>query len=126
LRHPTGPARISALNLAEVIDVMVRTYRRSRAETADALNLLESGGLLIAGVDADIGTSAGELHAWHYDRKTSPLSMADCVAVATAAALGEPLATSNPPLAAAAHAEGVTVIGLQDANGRRPQRKLGG
>ena len=63
---------------------------------------------------------AGELHAKHYDRKTSPLSMADCVALATAAALAEPLATSDPPLAAAAQAEGVTILGLQDVNGRRP------
>ena len=105
---------------------MARVYGRSHAETMDALILLESGGLQIAVIDAYIGTSAGELHARHYDRKTSPLSMADCFGLATAAALGEPLATSDPPLAAAAHAEGVTVIGLPDANGRRPRGKLGG
>ena len=99
---------------------MARIYRRSHAETMDALILLESGGLQVAVIDAEIGTSAGELHARYYDRKTSPLSMADCVALATATALGEPLATSDPPLAAAAAAEGVTVIGLPDANGRRP------
>jgi len=99
---------------------MTRIYRRSLAETMDALILLESGGLQIAVLDADIGTSAGELHAKHYDRKTSPLSMADCVALATAAALGEPLATSDPPLAAAARAAGVAVVGLPDADGRRP------
>lgn len=120
LRDPTRPARISALNLAEVVDVMARIYHRSPAETMDALILLESGGLQIAVIDTDIGTSAGKLHARHYDRKTSPLSMADCVALATAAALGEPLATSDPPLAAVADAEGVTVIALLDAKGRRP------
>jgi uncharacterized protein with PIN domain len=120
LRDPAQPARISALNLAEVVDVMARVYGRSHAETKDALILLESGGLQVADVDADIGTSAGELHARHYDRKTSPLSMADCVALATAAALGEPLATSDPPLAAAAKLEGVAVISLPDAGGRRP------
>lgn len=100
--------------------MMARIYRMLHSDTMDALVLLESGGLQIAVIDADIGMSAGELHAKYYDRKTSPLSMADCVALATAAALGEPLATSDPPLAAAAHAEGVTVIGLRDANGRRP------
>ena len=102
------------------MDVISRVYGRSHAETTDALVLLQSGGLQIADVDADIGTSAGKLHARYYDRKTSPLSMADCVALATAAALGEPLATSDPPLAAAAHAEGVTLIGLPDATGRHP------
>ncbi len=86
----------------------------------DALALLESGGLQIAVVNADIGISAGELHARHYDRKTSPLSMADCVALATAAVLGEPLATSDPALAAAARAEGVTIVPLPDTSGRPP------
>ncbi|MEA2608453.1 MAG: hypothetical protein QOJ75_696, partial [Chloroflexota bacterium] len=75
---------------------MARIYRRSHADTMDALTLLESGGLQIADLDADIGISAGKLHAQHYDRKISPVSMADCIALATAAALGEPLATSDP------------------------------
>jgi len=34
--------------------------------------------------------------------------------------IGEALWAMIPPLAAAAHAEGVTVIGLPDANGQRP------
>jgi predicted nucleic acid-binding protein len=99
---------------------MARIYRRSHAETMHALILLESGGFQITVVDADIGSSAGELHAKHYDRKSSPLSMADCVALATATAVGEPLATPDPPLAAAAKLEGVAVIPLPDASGRRP------
>jgi predicted nucleic acid-binding protein len=99
---------------------MARIYRRSLAETMDALMLLETGGLRIAVIDAATGASAGELHARHYDRKTSPLSMADCVALATAVVLREPIATSDPPLAAAARLEGVTVIPLPDASGRRP------
>jgi predicted nucleic acid-binding protein len=99
---------------------MARIHGRSNAETMDALILLESAGLQIALIDADIGVAAGVLHAKHYDRKTSPLSMADCVALATAAALGEPLATSDPPLAAAARAAGVTIVGLPDSRGRLP------
>ncbi len=99
---------------------MARIYRRARVETMNALILLESGGLEIAVIDVDIGISAGDLHARHYDRKTSPLSMADCAALATAIALGEPLATSDPHLAAAARAEGVTVVSLRDSTGRRP------
>jgi predicted nucleic acid-binding protein len=108
------------LNLAEVIDVMTRIYARATTLTLDAVVLLESGGLHIAAVDADIGTAAGELHARHYDRRTSPLSMADCVALATSLSLAQPLATSDPALAAAARLEGAAVIGLPDARGRRP------
>ena len=69
---------------------MTRIYHRAHADTLDALMLIETGGLEIAVVDHDIGVAAGRLHARHYDRKTSPLSMADCVALATSAALGEP------------------------------------
>ncbi len=99
---------------------MTRIYDRAPALTLDALVLLESGGLRVAEVGADIGITAGELHARHYDRKTSPLSMADCVALATSLSLAQPLATSDPALAAAARIEGAAVIALPDARGRRP------
>jgi predicted nucleic acid-binding protein len=111
---------ISAINLAEIVDVMTRIYRRTPAETLDALALLESGGLRVAPVDADLGLAAGALHAQHYDRRTSALSMADCVALATARALEEPLATSDPSLAAAATASGVEIMPLPDSHGRLP------
>ena len=86
----------------------------------DALVLLEAGGLRVVPVDADVGLDAGRLHASLYDRRTSPLSMADCVALATAASLGEPLATSDPPLALAAQKEGVEVVRLGDSKGQAP------
>ena len=99
---------------------MTRIYDRPSASTDNALMLLESAGLQIAAVDVAIGMVAGDLHARLYDRKTSPLSMADCVALATSMSLGQPLATSDPALAAAARLEGVAVIALPDAKGRRP------
>jgi len=120
LRDPTTIVSVSAINLAEVVDVMARIYRRTPEETLDALALLESGGLRVTPVDADIGLEAGALHAQHYDRRTSALSMADCVALATARVMQEPLATSDPALAAAAKASGVEVMPLPDARGRRP------
>jgi len=122
MRDPTNESKVSAVNLAEVIDVMARIYDQTPADMMQALALLEAAGLTIAPVDAEIGVSAGELHARHYDRKTSPLSMADCVALATAMALDEPLATSDPPLAIAARTENVQVIALPDAEGRLPTR----
>ena len=120
LRDASQPAHISALNLAEVVDVMARIYKRPSSSTMDALILLEAGGLEVVPVDADLGVEAGQLHARLYDRQTSPLSMADCVALATAATLGERLATSDPPLAAAAASEGVGLIPLLDSRGGTP------
>lgn len=116
----TQPSRISSVNAAEVVDVMTRTYERPVEATLNALSLLEAGGLLVSDADAAIGLAAGRLHARHYDRRTSPLSMADCVALAPAASLHEALATSDPPLAAAAQAEGVAVVPLPDSASRRP------
>lgn len=71
-------------------------------------------------VVAEAGRRAGQLRAAHYHRTTSPLSLADCVALAVADDRGEALATADPSLAAMARAEGVEVIGLPDAQGRRP------
>lgn len=120
LRDQAQPATISAVNLAEVIDVMTRIYGRTPVFAREALVLLESGGLQIAAVDAEIGIGSGELHARHYHRKASPLSMADCIALATSLSLAQPLATSDPALAAAARRESAAVIALPDARGRRP------
>ncbi len=108
------------MNAAEILDVMTRIYGRSVAATMTALAMLETAGLQVQVVDGAIGISAGELHARHYDRKSSPLSMADCMALATAAAVGEALATSDRPLAAAALIEGIGVLGLPDSTGERP------
>jgi PIN domain nuclease of toxin-antitoxin system len=120
LRDPNQTAWISAINLAEVVDVMERIYARSPSATLESLMLLETGGLRVAHVDGDIGVQAGALHARHYDRNKSALSMADCVALATASVLGEPLATADPALAAVATASGTTVVPLPDTRGRRP------
>ena len=120
LRDAGSLSRLSAVNLAEVVDVMTRIYQRPVDGTTTALAMLESGGLTIVPADAAVGALAGELHARHYDRKSSPLSMADCVALATAIVIDDALATSDQPLAAAARAENVTVLPLPDSRGIRP------
>lgn len=99
---------------------MTRIFGRPVEDTLNALATLEAGGLEIVPVDASIGLHAGGLHAHLYHRESSPLSIADCMALAVAAALDEPLMTSDPPLAAAARSEGVPVMPLPDSQGRRP------
>ena len=48
------------------------------------------------------------------------MSLADSLALASAEAVEEPLATPNPALAAMARAEGAEMVGLPDCRGRRP------
>jgi predicted nucleic acid-binding protein len=49
-----------------------------------------------------------------------PISLADCVALATARALHEPLVTSDAVLIEVARSEGCEVIGLPDSALRLP------
>ena len=120
LRNPARRSWISAINLAEIVDVMTRVFGQAPGDVRAALELLEAGGLEFVPIDGDLGIEAGRLHAKFYDRRTSPLKMADCVALASAMSLNEPLATSDPPLAAAARAVGVVVLPLPDTRGRSP------
>ena len=111
---------ISAVNLGEVVDKLARLGGRSPASVLDRLLWLRAGGLDVLFVDDAIGEAAGQLRARHYARETSALSMADCIALATARREAASLATLDAALARAARAEGVEVIGLPDSTGNRP------
>lgn len=115
-----GTAAISAMNWGEVVDNLLRVQGRTYDEVALRLDLLIAGGLKVVVVDEGIGRAAGRLRAQHYHRRERPISHADCVALATAQALAEPLATSDPALATTAAVVGVTVVPLPDSRGRRP------
>lgn len=120
LRAATDPPRISAINLAEVFDAMVRRRGASSSDVAERMDWLAVGGLELVPLDYHIARTAGELRAKHYHRDRRPVSLADCVALATCLSLGERLATSDPPLAAIARFEGCDVVALPDRAGIRP------
>ncbi|WP_158240308.1 PIN domain-containing protein [Mycobacterium hubeiense] len=117
LRKPTI---LSAVNAAEVIDQLVRVFGYDGDDVHADLALLAKSGLMIEAVVPDIGLQAGRLRARHYHRERMPVSMADCVAAATALSHRLPLATSDPALARLVRAEGGQVHGLPDSDGRRP------
>lgn len=120
LRDREDRAAISAANVGEVIDVLVRLRSRTFAEVAEKLDWLVAGGLEVVAVDESVGRMAGRIRADHYDRRRRPISLADCIALATARALDEPLATSDPALIEVARLEGAMVAGLPDSRGRLP------
>ncbi len=120
LRKPSADVRISSVNLAEVVDQLIRVAGNAPDLVESSLQLLADGGLQIAAVDERIGRLAGEYRAKHYDKRTAALSLADCIALATSSVIGATVATSDPALAAAARVEGLAVLGLPDARGRRP------
>ena len=60
------------------------------------------------------------LRTVHYRRRSSELSLADCVLLATAEPGRDSVATSDAPVLRAARREGLGAITLPDASGRRP------
>jgi predicted nucleic acid-binding protein len=115
-----GTPRIAASNLAEVADVIVRvkSWRRGRADLA--LSWLTAGGLDVVSTDEQIARLAGDLRSRYYDRTACPISICDCMALATAQVLREQLATSDSALASVARSERTPVIPLPNSRGQRP------
>jgi PIN domain nuclease of toxin-antitoxin system len=119
LRERGAVPMISAITLAETMDVLVRTRGMRVEAAARSVDLLLAGGLEVVPVDEDIGRLAGVLRARHWRRDTRPVSLADCAVLATAMIQREPLATADASLIGAARAEGHPVVVLPDSRGRR-------
>jgi predicted nucleic acid-binding protein len=111
---------IASIGLAEVIDVLVRVRGRTHAEVSEKVDWLRAGGLVVEPADEAIGREAGRLRALHYSRRDRPVSLADCVTLATALVHGAVLATSDPALATVARLEGLPLRPLPDSRGRAP------
>ena len=107
------------MNLAEVLDVLVRHQGWPVEDVAERLFWLRLGGVDVRPVDEAISLAAGRLHAAYYHRERQALSLADCVALATALVAGDRLATSDPDLIATAKAEKCPVHALPDSTGKR-------
>jgi ribonuclease VapC len=114
------PPSVSATNLAEAIDQLVRVQGADRDEARRQVNLLLASGLEVEPVWLPTVRLAANLRADHYHRRRMPLSLADCICLATAIKLEAALATCDAALARTARAEGVQVIALPDSDGRRP------
>ena len=115
-----GGACCSSLNLGEVVDHLVRIRGVAAPDVAAALGLAVQGGLTIVSVDRTLGARAGVLRATHYSRSTQPVSLADCIALATAENLGATLVTGDAGLVAMAVSAGVDVHPIPSSSGLRP------
>lgn len=114
-----GDVSVTSVNLAEVIDVLGRARGHDLDRVREVFAPLAGEVLTVLDVGADAAWHTAELRGRHYDRKSSPLSLADCFALAAGIEDGA-LATADAPLAAAARAEGVDVVALPASDGTRP------
>lgn len=114
------PPSVSAVNLAEVVDWLVRVDRQPEEDVRDRIDWLIVGGLQIEPAWLFDARRAALLRARHYHRERRPVSLADCVCIATAVRLSTDLATTDSALAGLARDLGLQVISLPDSTGARP------
>ncbi|MGH2733339.1 MAG: PIN domain-containing protein [Actinomycetota bacterium] len=115
-----GEAAIPAPNLAEAMDVLVRVMRNPLEAVKVRLQPLLLAVLPVLPVGEAEASRGAEIRIRHYHRRRSPLSLADCFLVGTAALLNASIATSDEPLAKCAVQESLHVVALEDSTGRRP------
>ena len=110
---------VSSVNLAEAVDIACRVHRVPEEEVREAVApLLHDLVDVVAPAEADAWRAA-QLRVKHYDRRRSPLSLADCFLLATATTVDR-IATADQPVATAARSEGIAIMALPDTGGRRP------
>ena len=110
---------VTVVNVAEVLDVLIRVHRAPVDDASEAL------GRFLADVARPIPTTrslaeqAALIRARHYHRRDRDVSLADCFALAAAIPDAD-VATSDTAIARVARAEGLEVIALPNPRGRRP------
>jgi len=109
----------SVVNVAEAVDVSQRVHEVPGDEVKAALEPLFGDTMTVVSPREPEAWRAADLRRRYYDRRTRPLSLADCFLVAHASR-GDEVATADPPLAEVAIAEGISVVALPDSAGRRP------
>jgi len=112
-------AAICAVNLAEVVDRLARRGRLPVERIEAVLAGLIDVTLVVIACETAHAMRAGTLRARHYHRRNAPLSLGDCVLLATATD-GDALVTSDRALLRVARVEGIETVALPDSTGRRP------
>jgi PIN domain nuclease of toxin-antitoxin system len=112
----TTECRMNALNRAEVIDRLAR----HGAVAADVAADLDTLGIEFAALATTLADSAARLRSQHYHRVKRPLSLADCVALATALDTSASLATSDVHLATTCVEHNCPVVAVANSKGEYP------
>ena len=114
-----GECGMNALNRAEVIDRLARHGAPADDVAAD----LDTLGIAFQPLTVELADRAAVLHSRYYHRVDRPLSLADCVALATAIAARSALATSDAHLATTCVEVGCEVVEVANSMGHYPLRE---
>jgi PIN domain nuclease of toxin-antitoxin system len=113
-----GDTAVLVVNLTEALDVSQRVHGVSEAELRDVLEPLLGDLVSVTIQREDAAWRAAALRAKYCDRRSRPLSLADCLLLA--AANGDAVATADHALAAVLRAERTALVPLPDSTGTRP------
>jgi len=103
-------SRMSTVNAAETVDVLIRRYGWAAADVVAGVEQLLSTVVATVPASLDLATRAGELRARHF-RRDRRISLADCFVLAVAQP-GDRIVTGDATLAAIAHDEGFETVDL--------------
>ncbi|HZL48785.1 MAG TPA: PIN domain-containing protein [Solirubrobacteraceae bacterium] len=104
----SGDAAITAVNLAEALDVLQRVQGIPRERLQTVTMPLVGERMKLLPIDERIARDAADIRARRYHRTRAPLSLADCILLA-ATGESDTLATADRPLIRVAEAEHVQV-----------------
>jgi predicted nucleic acid-binding protein len=106
-----GEAAMTAVNLAEALDVLQRVQGISFERLQTLTTPLVGERIKLLPIDEPIARRAADIRARRYHRTSAPLSLADCILLA-ATGESDRLATADGPLIRVAEAEKVQVKAL--------------
>ena len=107
----SGHCALTTLNLAEALDVLERVRSVPAERALEAIDPLLESALETVPLDAEIAKAASSVRVDHYHRRDRPLSMADCVLLASGSE-GDRVATADRHVLAVAEAIGLDPIEL--------------
>jgi predicted nucleic acid-binding protein len=107
----SGDAAVTSVNYGEALDRLVRTRQIPEARVRGAFEALFDTSLRRIDVGFPLVERAVRLRAKHYHRERSPLSLADCICVASAGSDGV-VATADEAMLAMAEAEEIRSVAL--------------
>lgn len=110
---------VSVVNVAEVLDVLIRVHRTPVDDASEALDRFLADVVRPIPATRALSEHVALIRSRHYHRRDRDVSLADCFAIAAAVPDAD-IATSDTAIAHVARAEGIEVIALPNPRGRRP------
>jgi uncharacterized protein with PIN domain len=116
----TAGAAMTAINLAEAVDISVRVMGVDRLTVRRGIDMLRESKLHVLSCSDDDAWAAGELRAARYRRHRTQISIGDAFLLA-AANPGDSIASADAAVLHVARDVGLGVIPLADSTGRLPE-----